>query len=85
MSSRVSVNRPLYFSKKQLEECNNRTFGKLKIHLPICKEDVHFHIGTDDWGVHFISYGNMDEMTELVNMILTWKAKAKAYDKWVGH
>lgn len=65
--------KPLHFSKKELEECSNKTFQKLKIRLPNCKEDVHLHIGTDDWGVHFISYGNRDEMTELLNMILKWK------------
>src|SRR3989304_3761940 len=70
-----------YFSKKQLEECDNRTFRKLKIPLPRCKDDVHLSIGTDDWGVHFISYGNRDEMTELVNIILEWKYKAEQFDK----
>jgi len=73
--------KPLYFSKNQLEECNDKTYKKLKIYLPRCKDDVHLSIGTDDWGVHFISYGNMDEMTELVNMILEWKYKAEQFDK----
>lgn len=81
MSSRVSVNNPLYFSKKELEDCTNTTFEKLKIHLPMCKEDVHLNIGTDDWGVHFISYGDRDKMTELINIILGWKYKAEQYDK----
>src|SRR3989304_394590 len=62
-------------------ECDNRTFRKLKIPLPRCKDDVHLSIGTDDWGVHFISYGNRDEMTELVNIILECKYKAEQFDK----
>src|SRR3989304_545029 len=46
-----------------------------------CRGTVHLSIGTDDWGVHFISYGNRDEMTELVNIILEWKYKAEQFDK----
>src|SRR3990172_3111044 len=57
------------------------TNPKLMIPLPRCKDDVHLSIGTDDWGVHFISYGNRDEMTELVNIILEWKYKAEQFDK----
>jgi len=81
LNSRVSVNKPLYFSKQELEECNDKTFKKLKIYLPKCKDYVHFNVGQDDWGVRFVSYGNIDEMTELVNMIFEWKYKAEQFDK----
>ena len=69
-----------FFSKKELEECTNTTFEALKVYLPRCKEDVHLNIGTDDWGVRFISYGNIDEMAELVNLILDWKRKAELFE-----
>lgn len=62
-----------FFSKKELEECSNETYEKLKINLPMNKKDVTLTMGSDDWGVSFISYGSKDEMTELINMILTWK------------
>ena len=81
MSNRVSVNRPLHFSKKQLEECTNTTFEKLIIHLPKCKRDVYLNTRKDDWGVYYISYGTLDKMTELINLILEWKYKAEQYDK----
>lgn len=74
----------IIFSKKELEECSNTTFEKLKVYLPICKEDVHLNIGSDDWGVRFISYGDMDKMTELLNMILEWKEKAEQFEKLMG-
>jgi len=76
-----TMNKPQYFSKKELEECSNKTYKKLKVYLPKCKETVYLSVGTDDWGVHFVSYGDMDKMTELVNLILEWKHKANQFDK----
>ncbi len=69
-----------YFSKEELLECSNETYEKLKIHLPKCKKDIHINMGQDDWGVKFISYGNEDEMHELINLILEWKTKAQLTD-----
>jgi len=71
------------FSKKELEECSNTTFEKLIIHLPMCNEDVHLNIGKDDWGVRFISYGDIDKMWELLNMIYEWKEKAEQLDELI--
>jgi len=67
----------VFFSKRELEECSEETYNKLKIYLPRCKETVSLNMGRDDWGVRYVSYGNDDEMTELINLILTWK---EAYD-----
>lgn len=72
-----------YFSKDELEECSDETYEKLKIHLPMTKKDVHLNMGQDDWGVRFLSYGNSEEMTELTNMILTWKEVYDNCNKFV--
>lgn len=72
-----------YFSKQELEECTDETFQKLKVHLPMAKKDVHLNMGRDDWGVRFISYGDEDEMTELINTILTWKEVYDNCNKFV--
>lgn len=56
----------------------HETYEKLKIYLPRCKKEIGLSITTDDWRVHSVSYGNRDEMTELVNLILELKFKAES-------
>lgn len=66
-------NKPFFFSKKELEECSDETYNKLKVYLPRCKKEIALNMGKDDWGVRYISYGDEDEISELINMILEWK------------